>query len=79
MQRLSTSLQAFLVHMEQQRRMRLGPEAPPMEQGTRPLSLFRVSSASSRRRIVQGEVDLMKALFRPQTVEDMMETPGLSI
>ena len=30
----ATSPQAFLVHMEQQRRMRLGPEAPPMEQGT---------------------------------------------
>ncbi|CAE7200651.1 unnamed protein product [Symbiodinium sp. CCMP2456] len=50
--RAEKQVEAFLVHMEQQRRMRLGPEAPPME---------------------QGEVDLMKALFRPQTVEDMME------
>ncbi|CAE7294359.1 unnamed protein product [Symbiodinium pilosum] len=45
-------VEAFLVHMEKQRRLKLGPDAPPME---------------------QGEVELMKALFRPQTVEDMME------
>ena len=25
--------EAFLMHMEQQRRMKLGPEAPPMEEG----------------------------------------------
>lgn len=45
-------VQAFLMHMEQQRRMKLGPEAPPME---------------------EGEKELMKSLFRPQTVEDMMQ------
>ena len=26
-------VQAFLMHMEQQRKMRLGPEAAPMEEG----------------------------------------------
>ena len=27
-------VQAFLVHMEKQRRLKLGPDAPPMEQGS---------------------------------------------
>ena len=71
-------LQAFLVHMEQQRRMKLGPDAPPMEQGgvhaTPALKKF---CSCSRGWLTQGELDLMKALFRPQTVEDMMEKLGL--
>lgn len=50
--RAEKQVQAFLMHMEQQRRMKLGPEAPPME---------------------EGEKELMKSLFRPQTVEDMMQ------
>ena len=32
-QRPTACTQAFLMHMEQQRRMKLGPEAPPMEEG----------------------------------------------
>eukprot|EP00435_Cladocopium_sp_Y103_P035220 s1158_g9.t1 len=50
--RAEKQVQAFLMHMEQQRKMKLGPDAPPME---------------------EGEKELMKSLFRPQTVEDMMQ------
>ena len=27
------SCEAFLMHMEQQRKMKLGPDAPPLEEG----------------------------------------------
>jgi len=50
--RAEKQVEAFLMHMEQQRRMKLGPEAPPME---------------------EGERELMKSLFKPQTVDDMMQ------
>ncbi|CAK9006216.1 unnamed protein product [Durusdinium trenchii] len=50
--RAEKQVEAFLMHMEQQRKMKLGPEAPPLE---------------------EGEKELMKALFKPQTVDDMMQ------
>ncbi|CAJ1439453.1 unnamed protein product [Effrenium voratum] len=49
--RAEKQVEAFLMHMEQQRKQKMG-DAPPLD---------------------EGEVQLMRKLFRPQTVDDLMQ------